>query len=909
MRKRISAAVLAWSVIVSYLLARDQPGTETPHVAWIANWIWQPGTDGTPQSIQAQPSGLRVSGRVGTGSQNLYFYFRKEFRLSAESGRASAHVSADSRYKLYINGKYVGRGPARSDPLWQSYDTYDISRFLKPGQNVIAVIHHFYGVSTGKYILGRGGLLFQSEISDGNETAVVKTDETWKVQRAWAWNQDAPLINAAIGFADLYDARKEPVGWMQAGFDDSDWDNTVIVGGSRSGSSQLPVPPWQSMTPRDIPFLFEEERFPARVLEFGEVENYRHPSLAEPVSIAQQMAYERPGPPISVKFLNPDAMLQSDGVNTTIHGPIKKHAARTDTFAYMVVDFGRIVTGYPRITISKGVPGTIVDIGISEGFPNGRVAPTKMGAHVYRYIMKAGTQSFETTEWSGFRYMQLTFRELTQPVEIDSISVNFTTYPVEHRGKFRSSDELLNKIWEAGAYTVQLCMHDAYEDCPSREQRQWIDDSKIESLVNYVVFGDTKLIRRLLRQVTQSQDADGLTMAFYPAAENGMLRFPNNETDTCLLWIQQIRDYYLYSGDTALVRELYPAVLRLIGWFEQYIDEYGLLNNIPEWVFIDWAILDKRGEIAAINGLFAGALLGAIELARIVGNEADARKLEEIYQGVKKGINDRMWDTKRGIYVDCNYRNTPSRRVSQQTNGVLLCYDLVPPDRRKAVISYITDESRLVLTSADFGSFKGWDGPFDEERNVVMTQPYFGHFVLRGLAQAGAFDKALSMIRENWGSMIRQGADTIWEIWSPKESQVHGWSATPSYDLSTEVLGVRPTKPGFIEFLVQPTPVDLAFAEGVYPTVKGDIPISWKNQPESFLLDLVVPKGTTAVAAVPRLGRSAPQAVTVNSAVVWRDGQFRRASTGVSEAVLDGGHIRVRLEKEGKYQVEARWGK
>src|SRR5262249_18792882 len=119
--------------------ARPQP-TERP--LWMAQWIWFDG-DSAPS--------------------NFYLYCRKSFTIDSKVTAAPIHVTADSRYKLFVNGTFVGRGPVRSDPRWQYYDTYDLTPFLRAGENVLSAIVHQYGVPTSSYMLGRGGFLLQGD--------------------------------------------------------------------------------------------------------------------------------------------------------------------------------------------------------------------------------------------------------------------------------------------------------------------------------------------------------------------------------------------------------------------------------------------------------------------------------------------------------------------------------------------------------------------------------------------------------------------------------------------------------------------------------------------------------------------------------------------------------------------------
>ncbi|NIR03208.1 MAG: hypothetical protein GTN78_23905, partial [Gemmatimonadales bacterium] len=94
--------------------------------------------------------------------------------------------------------------------------------------------------------------------------------------------------------------------------------------------------------------------------------------------------------------------------------------------------------------------------------------------------------------------------------------------------------------------------------------------------------------------------------------------------DYCLYWVMAVGEYVRYSGDIALARELFPSVVRAMGWFERHLDEHDLLNSVPGWIFIDWADVDRRGECAALNALFCRALTHAARIARWSGAETEA---------------------------------------------------------------------------------------------------------------------------------------------------------------------------------------------------------------------------------------------------------------------------------------------
>ena len=326
-----------------------------------------------------------------------------------------------------------------------------------------------------------------------------------------AWQRDVPA--GAVGFSEVYDARREPVGWTGPDFDDEDWEAAEVL--RRQPINRGPdVRPFPVMVPRDIPFLLEEERLPAAVASCGE--------SAEPENledVAAAAAAERLEPLDRCHVTCLEALLSADDSYAEVRTASGRNVA-------LVLDFGRTVSGYPRLVLD-GPAGAVVDIAYSERLADGLAEVSQGSAissqNVHRLTLREGVQTWEQFHWAGFRYLQLIFRSCERPVKVHKAAVNFTSYPVERRGSFACSDALLTRIWEVGADTLQLCMHDGYEDCPSREQRQWVGDAYVEMLVDFAAFGDTRLAAKLLRQVAQSQRADGMTQMATPGDAAGPL--------------------------------------------------------------------------------------------------------------------------------------------------------------------------------------------------------------------------------------------------------------------------------------------------------------------------------------------------------------------------------------------------
>ncbi len=795
-----------------------------------ADWIWRQRGLTTVAFETASP---RLAAET-----NRYIYFRRNIDIPEEVKLAQVHASADGRYQLYVNGTLVGRGPARCSSSFQIVDSYDIAPYLRPGKNVIAALAHSYGRNTAWYELpswdhgrafGCGGFFLQGDATTVSNTVIrLDTDSTWRCLVATAWQQD--VQSNSLGFMEFYDARQAPENWTDPEFDDSAWENseTLRVPGRNFAGD---VVPFTTMTMRDIPAMRESLSACAHVAGVYEITTLTQTDLAE------QITKELPQPIVHCQVSSGASKIQTDAG----HG------------ISVVYDFGEIVTGYIHLEFD-GPAGATADVVYGERFQEdggvkifGGIAGFDV-TPAHRYTLREGVQTWERFEWNGLRYLQVTYRNCQKPVHVLNVAIRTTEYPVEAIGEFACSDDLLNRIWSAGAKTLRRCMHDGYVDCPSREQRQWMD-AYVDARINYAAFGDAKLAAQLLRQIAQSQRPDGLTMMAAPGdfSLSGFTNIP----DFCLYWIMMIADYVFYTGDARLVNELFPSVVKAIRWFENQLNDEDLLTDVPHWVFVDWAELDKHGQVTGLNAHFVAALRAAVRLAHIAQYPREAAWFGSLADRIASAINDLLWDERRGVYADARQQGRLSRRISQQANAATIAYGVAPRDRWDRIFDTILNEEKLVLTR--WASREVEPVPFDENRNVVLAQPFFMHFVHRAMRQAGRCTSIVENIRKRWAAMLATGDSTFWETWQLESitSKCHAWSATPTFDLSTDVLGVSPLEQGFRRIRIAPQPAGLAWARGKYPTPHGAVIVEWKSHSSGFELDVEVPMGCEAEITCP----------------------------------------------------------
>ena len=188
----------------------------------------------------------------------------KRVHLDQVPDRAPARVTADSRYALFVNGQEVFRGPIRSQPRRLHYDLFDLAPYLQPGENVLAVYVKYYGTPKSYWMpaapnltLGKTGILvFEANLG---AAGWLVSDASWKARKADAWSDDwRNDIDDPVGGGvpvEIFDARRFPHDWRDAGFDDSGWGAAQVVPAMHIGGfahTQPPTDPYGPLYPRPI---------------------------------------------------------------------------------------------------------------------------------------------------------------------------------------------------------------------------------------------------------------------------------------------------------------------------------------------------------------------------------------------------------------------------------------------------------------------------------------------------------------------------------------------------------------------------------------------------------------------------------------------------------------------------------
>jgi alpha-L-rhamnosidase len=716
---------------------------------------------------------------------DAYRVFRKTFTLPHEPpspSRRRLRITADSEYRLYVNGQYVGRGPAPSPPGRASVDEYSELLRFRQGVNAIAVVVHHLGTPSFARPQGRGGLIAELEVSE----SLVVTDASWRVSEGW-WLPTNERFTPMREFTEHLDGRKQPgrrpnpdvrntdEPWAMPDLDDSSWGTAAEIGPEGTA-------PWNVLELRDIPMPSARTVFPTAVLFTGACA-----SAVPPKADAAKALATMPEEPASVdRILNSERLL----------GPTYPGALLNAFEDGLVIglDFGRVVSGFPWVEASAS-DGTVLDLGYGEGLDaQGRVTVFKQNYPASdRITLGSHEQRLEIFHHRAFRYLVVSVRGGSAAIR--RIGVIESGYPVVRHGSFACSDPDLVRIWEAGRETTRLCMDQGFMDCPWRERGQYIGDAIVEAPAALYAFGDTRLARRFLHQAAFCQPADGLLEPAYPCdwtAWHGN-RGPNRIPGYGALWVVLLEEHWRATRDYELVWSLAPVLDKQLAWFDSFRTNGGLLEKVPEWNFIDWAQLDNRTERACLNLQYLMALKSAVALDWVLGRKPGRVEQAKAFAAEFHRVH---WDEAKGVYRDGEGLH------SAHTNAL-------------ALLSLVDDPVIANRVLAGMVS------------TVRPGSPYFDGYVLRALARWGRHDAALAVIRERWLPMLTNGPGTLWEMYAKDASLCHGWSSAPTTFLQREIAGIS-FEALSMTVRFAPRPAGLSWMNATASFWCGDVRMSWK---------------------------------------------------------------------------------
>lgn len=761
-----------------------------------SNWIWSPDWSAEDKDCP----------RV--------MLFRKTIELDEKPYEGRLKISADTRYKLYVNARLVEVGPSRGDHQVWFYDTVDILPYLKKGKNIIGVSVLRYpedpvAGNHGMFRTSVPGLYVTGKIEDmiGNDYDI-SADASWKCMM----DKNVTLYKEEERFAPLViheNTAGNPAiyGWKKAQYDDGQWNKAKPYIKKAVPEAVSPG----NLKPRNIPYMYRKKRRFQCVMDL-KMSDYTQEEW--------------------MVFLKGEKAL-------TI-------CAHTEVIVEL--DAGEEMTGYMRAAFSggKGAEVSLLysEAYVQEGFVGPENIPIKADrldkekGHLQGYediyhVAGIGTENeqeiYEPYWFRTFRFVRLHIKTAEEEIAIHSLDYEETGYPLEIATSVRTSDKSLRPIWEISERTLKRCMHETYEDCPFYEQLQYIMDARTQILYTYAVSADDRLARKCMDDLRRSQRYDGVLNCSYPNCNTNVI------PGFSIYYILMVYDHMMYFGDRTLTAEHMPAIDQILHYFERHLTKEGYVEKVGGinmearfWSFIDWAkewndtsgmpTAGLKGPLTMETLLYIYGLQHAAYLADFLGRGEEAR----LYR-------DRAEKAQKSVLKYCIGENG----MVQDGPGI------EEYSQHCQVFALLTDT--MDLEQGKKNLLKTIQEPGYTQCTVAMR-----FYLFRALEKTGLYAYT-DQYWDTWRNMVRMHCTTCVESEAYSRSECHAWGSLILYELPSITLGVRPAAPGYRKVRIAPVAGYLTNASGIVKTPAGNIRVSWKIEDGAFKIDYEVPQSIEVV--------------------------------------------------------------
>lgn len=715
-------------------------------------------------------------------------YIRKSFICDAPC-TAKLMVSACGFYEVYVNGKRYTKGllaPYISNPDHYIYcDVYEVP--LDAGENVIGLwLGNGFQNNPGGYIWDFDKAPFRSApmaavslhytAADGT-AVVIESDGSFKTA-------PSPILRDDYRFGEIYDANKELPGWNDKGFDDSDWQDVIVVS---------PVE--------------------------GDLDHIAHALGVTYKGIAPRgEVRECEAPPIVVeKELKPVAVTkEGDG---------------------WIYDFGECNAGVCRLTVS-GTPGQTItmqhaDMLKADGtlalenvwFLRDRWERDKYIVHKDVYTCRGeGTETYQPTfVYHGFRYVKV------EGITAEQATEDLLTYVVFHsdlhsRGGFVCSDEAVNKLQEMTRRSDLSNFHYFPTDCPQREKNGWTADAALSCEHVLLNFDPEKSYREWLRNICKAQDGRGALPGIVPTGGWGFIWGNGPAWDSILAYLPYY--VYVYRGETEMIRESAAAFMSYLHYLTTRADADGLMHiGLGDWCPVGGgtpkAPLELTDSIMSMD--IANKMAFMFDAVGMVAQRDFAQSVAESFKtAIRKNLIDFGTMTAAG---NC-----------QTSQAMCIYYGVFTPAEAQTAFERLLEMVHEAGDHLDVGVLGGrvlfhvlsMFGHSELALKMIARPDYpsYGNWIARGattLWENFLPDSVSSANHHFWGDI------SAWFI-----KRLAGICFNPNGN-DTGKVDIRPT---FVS--------TLNFAEGFYEAPAGKILSRWERKGEEIVLTLEIPETVRA---------------------------------------------------------------
>ncbi|MFA9479984.1 alpha-L-rhamnosidase C-terminal domain-containing protein [Phycisphaerales bacterium AB-hyl4] len=697
------------------------------------------------------------------------------------------HLSADQRYELLFDGRYVGMGPDRCDLDHWSFASYEID--LAAGTHRFDVLAWWIGADAPTaQVSRRGGFICAAE---GLEAQLNTGTGSWQVQRRAGWSFVHKDMQAyhAIGAAQTIDG----LAWHEPA--KAPLQPSVVATPIKTNDYGIVADQWH-LHPSPLPDLLRRPIRPGRIRAVwvgdGDIV-HTESTCHEQVQAWNQLITQ--GQSINVPARTVTRILwdlenyHCGFANATLSGG--NGSALTFEWAESLYSLDKQGQRSPHKNHRDEIEGKAF-FGFGDTFLNDG------GEH----------RDYRSCWWRSGRYVCLTVRTGDEPLRLENVGILETRYLWQPTATWHCNDDELAPVADLAVRGLQMCMHETYMDCPYYEQMMYVGDTRLQMLVGYICSPDDRLTRRGIELFDWSRSKMGLVAERYPST-------PLQISATfSLIWISMVKDYAWWRHDPNWVRQRLVGVRCLLEQFRPMLNESGLLGSMPGWSFVDWTPewtngcppVGPDGVSAIYNLLLIHALRDAVALEEAYGEPALARRWQDTADQLSKQVVEIFWHEPSGCLAD----DARHQHFSEHAQCLALLTRTLVGDKADAALARLLNGEGLAHTTI-----------------------YFSFYLLETLYRFGQGDRMMQQFAF-WKRLVQQGLRTPVELPEPTRSDCHAWGAHPLFHFHASLAGIRPAAPGFSQVRIAPVAgTGLRRIESRIPHPAGEVRASLRIDPHT----------------------------------------------------------------------------
>ena len=750
---------------------------------------------------------------------NLWVGFRATFE--APPGKhVYLRTAGCTFYRIFLNGKFHGWGPARGPENYFRVDLWDITPLLVPGKNFVCAEVAGYNVNS-YYVLDQASF-FQAEVTADSDVLASTTGEgvRFEAQILTQRIEKVQRYTFQRTFSEIYHLTPQSAEWHERV--DAPMD-----------SVKCDVLPARKYIERGVPYPDYAKRQPEMIAAEGEFDwsgnapksLYEDRSIPSAARIGPNMlGYQWNG-------LTEIPYLELQKTRTTVNNRVDTpydcdQPLRLKPNQFKTFDFGTDLPGFFGAHVTVHAP-TKLYFTYDETLTDGDVDFKRlMCCNVVAYTLAPGTYDLETFEPYGLEFLKVMVTE--GDCEVDRVYIREYAASDVWTAHFACSDNRLHTLFAAGRECFRGNVIDTYQDNPTRERGGWLCDPLFSASAAPLLTGHTCAERNLFQNYLLPESfrnmPDGLLPPCYPS-DHGPGDFNPNWPQWFILQLQQ---YLWRSGDHGLVEALRPRVLKVFDYLRPFQNSDGLLEDLQGWVFIEWSKSNDytKNVNYPSNMLYAATLMAA-------GKMYNLQRLVDQAEALRKVIRKQSYDGQ--FFVDNAVRQNgklvPTHNRTETCQYYAFFFDVATPE------TYPQLWEKLVK---DFGPRRRKTNAYPD---IPPSNAFMGNVMRQDLLSRAGLTEQL--VQEAIESLLYMAniSGTMWENSSNEASMDHTFEAHIVTTLYRDVVGLYKIDMVNKQVQLRFTDLSVDWCEGGVPTPDGFISMRWVKAPEALTYQVDVPAG------------------------------------------------------------------